>query len=189
MRNGHRGAVIWFTGLSGSGKSTLAMRLENMLFARGKHVFVLDGDNVRGGLNSDLGFGPDDRAENIRRVSEVAALFAQAGMICITSFISPYRADRRRARDASPNEFHEIYIQADLETCEQRDPKGLYKKARAGRIKEFTGISAPYEEPLEAELVVDTSQNTIDDCVEMIAQYIERCTSVQEDVPRRAVAE
>ena len=188
VRNGHRGAVIWFTGLSGSGKSTLAMRLENMLFARGMHVFVLDGDNVRGGLNADLGFGPDDRAENIRRVSEVAALFAQAGMICVTSFISPYRADRRRARDASPDVFHEIYIKADLETCEKRDPKGLYKKARAGRIKEFTGVSAPYEEPLEAELVVDTSQNPIEDCVEMIANYIEHCTSVQEDMPTRAVA-
>ena len=177
QRNGHRGAVIWFTGLSGAGKSTLAMRLEKRLFTRGRQVYVLDGDNVRRGLTADLGFSPDDRAENIRRVSEVAALFADAGVIVVTAFISPYRADRERARGAAPGAFHEIFVKADLATCEERDPKGLYKKARAGKITDFTGISAPYEEPSNPELVVDTSSHSVDDCVDMIAEYIDSRTS------------
>jgi len=172
-RNGHRGGVLWFTGLSGSGKSTLAMAVEQELFRRGYNVYVLDGDNVRQGLNANLGFSPEDRAENIRRIGEVAALFADAGLITITSFISPYRADRQRARSAAKDAFHEIYIQADLATCEKRDPKGLYKKARRGEIAEFTGISAPYEDPEAPELVVDTTHQSIEDSIARIIAYVE----------------
>ncbi|UEM25018.1 adenylyl-sulfate kinase (plasmid) [Skermanella mucosa] len=172
-RNGHHGAVIWFTGLSGAGKSTLAMRAEQRLFQRGFQTYVLDGDNVRHGLNSDLGFAPADRAENIRRVGEVASLFANAGLIVITSFISPYRADRERVRKAAGSAFHEIYIKADLSVCEKRDPKGLYRKARAGEIPEFTGISAPYEPPETPELVVDTSRRSVEECLEEIMEYVE----------------
>ena len=171
-RFGHRGGILWFTGLSGAGKSTLAMALEQHLFRRGYAVYVLDGDNVRSGLNANLGFAPEDRVENIRRVGEVAALFADAGILCITAFISPYRADRARARQAGGEAFHEIYIRADLETCERRDPKGLYRRARAGEIAEFTGISAPYEPPESAELIVDTARERIDACVEQILRYI-----------------
>ncbi|MBV6631403.1 MAG: adenylyl-sulfate kinase [Alphaproteobacteria bacterium] len=178
QRNGHYGAVFWFTGLSGAGKSTLAMLVERALFNRGRQVYVLDGDNVRRGLNADLGFSPDDRTENIRRIGEVAGLFARAGSVCITAFISPYRADRDRAREAAPESFHEIYIKADLETCEARDPKGLYKKARAGEIPEFTGISAPYEPPIEADLEVDTDGLSVEQCVELIADYIEEEISI-----------
>jgi bifunctional enzyme CysN/CysC len=172
-RNGHRGGVLWFTGLSGSGKSTLAMAVEQELFQRGYNVYVLDGDNVRQGLNANLGFSPEDRAENIRRVGEVAALFADAGLITITSFISPYRADRRRAREAAKEAFHEVYVRADLATCEQRDPKGLYRKARRGEIPEFTGISAPYEEPEAAELIVDTKLLSVEESVARIVDYVE----------------
>jgi bifunctional enzyme CysN/CysC len=171
-RNGHHGAVLWFTGLSGAGKSTLANELEKRLFARGFQVYVLDGDNVRNGLNADLGFSPEDRAENIRRVSEVAALFASAGVVCITAFISPYRADRERARTAAGDDFHEFYIKADLETCEKRDPKGLYAKARAGQIPQFTGISAPYEAPEAPELVIDTSEHDVEACVDRLVGYV-----------------
>ncbi|MEQ8967707.1 MAG: adenylyl-sulfate kinase [Azospirillaceae bacterium] len=173
-RNGHDGAVVWLTGLSGAGKSTLAMHLERRLFDKGYHVYVLDGDNVRRGLNADLGFGPDERAENIRRVGEVAALFADAGTIVITSFISPYREDRNRARAAAPGRFHEVYVAADLAVCETRDPKGLYRKARAGEIKDFTGISSPYEEPDNADLVVDTSHQSVESCVDSLVAYVER---------------
>jgi bifunctional enzyme CysN/CysC len=173
-RNGHRGGVLWFTGLSGSGKSTLAMAVEQHLFNKGYHVYVLDGDNVRGGLNANLGFSPEDRAENIRRVGEVAALFADSGVICISAFISPYRADRDRARAAAKSNFHEVFIKAGLDACERRDPKGLYRKARAGKIADFTGISAPYEPPSRAELVVDTETASIDDSVRQIIDYIER---------------
>ena len=173
LRNGHRGGVLWFTGLSGAGKSTLAMAVEQALFRKGYHVYVLDGDNVRQGLNANLNFSPEDRAENIRRVGEVAALFADAGMIAITAFISPYRADRQRARDAAHGAFREIYIEADLATCEQRDPKGLYRKARRGEIDDFTGISAPYEVPEAAELVIDTT-DSIATCVDRIIAYVER---------------
>ncbi len=172
-RNGHKGAVIWLTGLSGAGKSTLSMRVEHVLYNRGFQTYVLDGDNVRHGLCADLGFSPENRAENIRRVGEVAALMANAGLVCITAFISPYRSDRRRAREAAPENFHEIYIKADLATCEKRDPKGLYKKARSGAVKEFTGISSPYEPPESPELTIDTDRHDVDECVEMIVNYIQ----------------
>ncbi|MGH6945322.1 MAG: adenylyl-sulfate kinase, partial [Geminicoccaceae bacterium] len=174
LRNGHKGGVLWFTGLSGAGKSTLALALEARLFAKGWHVYVLDGDNVRGGLNANLGFSPDDRAENIRRVGEVAALFADAGFLVISSFISPYRADRERARQAAADSFHEIHIKASLETCEQRDPKGLYKRARTGEIQEFTGISSPYEPPEAPELIVRTDMLAVEECLSELAAYVER---------------
>lgn len=186
-RNHHKGGVIWFTGLSGAGKSTLAMLVEQQLFNKGYHVYVLDGDNVRGGLNANLGFSPEDRTENIRRVGEVASLFADAGMICITAFISPYQADRDRARASAGDAFKEIYIKADVETCEQRDPKGLYKKARAGDIAEFTGISAPYEAPLSPELTVDTAVNPIDDCVGQIVGYLENEFGVSATARKAAI--
>ncbi|PKQ03896.1 MAG: adenylyl-sulfate kinase [Alphaproteobacteria bacterium HGW-Alphaproteobacteria-11] len=173
FRNGHKGGVLWFTGLSGAGKSTLAVALEKKLFEKGYNVYVLDGDNVRHGLNANLSFSPEDRAENIRRVGEVAALFGRAGMIAITSFISPYRSDRDRAREAGGGNFHEIHVKADVATCEARDPKGLYKKARAGEIKDFTGISAPYEEPDNPELVIDTAEVQLDECVERLVNYVE----------------
>lgn len=173
FRNGHKGGVLWFTGLSGAGKSTLAVALEKKLFEKGYNVYVLDGDNIRHGLNANLGFSPEDRAENIRRVGEVAALFARAGMIAITSFISPYRSDRDRAREAGGDDFHEIYVKADVETCEKRDPKGLYKKARSGEIKDFTGVSAPYEAPDMADLEVDTSARSIEECIEQLTNYVE----------------
>ena len=171
-QNGHGGAVIWLTGLSGSGKSTLSMRVEHVLFAQGLQAYVLDGDNVRRGLCRDLGFSAEDRAENIRRVGEVAALMAEAGLIVITAFISPFRADRDRARAVIGAGFHEIYIAADLATCERRDPKGLYKKARAGEIADFTGISSPYEAPENPELTIDTTAMEIDAAVEKIVQYV-----------------
>ena len=171
-RNGHKGGVLWFTGLSGAGKSTLAIELERRLFAKGYHVYVLDGDNVRSGLNANLGFSPEDRAENIRRVGEVAALFADAGMIVISSFISPYRSDRDRARAAAKGAFHEIHVKADLATCERRDPKGLYRRARAGEIAEFTGISSPYEAPDAPELVVDTAAEDVEACLGRLMEYV-----------------
>lgn len=177
-RNGHKGTVIWFTGLSGAGKSTLAMEVEKRLFQKGLQVYVLDGDNVRRGLNSDLGFSPEDRNENIRRVGEVAALMADAGMIVLTAFISPYRSDRVKARNSCKQGFHEVYIKASLESCEKRDPKGLYVKARTGEIKEFTGISSPYEAPDNAELVVDTEAYDIETCVRQICDYIQEETSL-----------
>lgn len=172
-RNGHFGGVLWFTGLSGAGKSTIALEVERQLFARGFQTYVLDGDNIRHGLNANLGFSPEDRAENIRRVGEVAALFSRAGMIAISAFISPYRSDRARARDAAGGAFHEIHIKASVAACEARDPKGLYRKARAGEIKEFTGISAPYEAPEAPELVIDTERYTVEDCVDQVLRYVE----------------
>lgn len=171
-RNRHKPGVLWFTGLSGAGKSTLAMALEQRLFDKGYQVYVLDGDNVRTGLNANLGFSPEDRAENIRRVGEVAALLADAGLIVITAFISPYRADRDRAREAAGDAFHEVFIDADVATCESRDPKGLYKRARAGDIKEFTGISAPYEAPANPDIGVDTSGRGIEECVDELVAYV-----------------
>jgi bifunctional enzyme CysN/CysC len=174
LRNGHKGGVLWFTGLSGAGKSTIAMEVERRLFQKGYLVYVLDGDNVRNGLNANLGFSPEDRAENIRRIGEVAALFADAGMIAITAFISPYRADRQRARSAATSSFHEIYVKADVATCEKRDPKGLYKRARRGEIAEFTGVSAPYEEPEAAEFVVDTGSLSVEDSVRSVVDYVAR---------------
>ena len=173
-RHGHRGGVLWFTGLSGAGKSTVAMAVEQDLFRRGYHTYVLDGDNIRKGLNANLGFSPEDRAENIRRVGEVAALFADAGFVVITAFISPYRSDRERARMAAGERFHEVFVNADLATCEKRDPKGLYRRARAGEIQEFTGISAPYEIPEQPELIVDTGRGSVDACVEQVVDYVMR---------------
>ena len=174
LRSGHHGGVLWFTGLSGAGKSTLAVEVERRLFNKGYHVYVLDGDNIRHGLNANLGFSPEDRAENIRRIGEVSALFSRAGMLALTAFISPYRSDRDRARAAAGDGFHEIYVKADLATCEQRDPKGLYKKARTGEIAEFTGVSAPYEPPIAPDLEVDTSVNDIEVCVQQIVDYVDR---------------
>lgn len=173
-RNGHTGGVLWFTGLSGAGKSTIAMAVEQELFRRGYQTYVLDGDNVRRGLNSNLSFSPEDRAENIRRVGEVAALFADAGQIVVTAFISPYRSDRHRARAAAKEHFHEIYIKASLATCETRDPKGLYRRARAGEIAEFTGVTAPYETPESAELTIDTDRLTIEESVAAVLEYVDR---------------
>jgi len=172
-RNGHKGGVLWFTGLSGAGKSTIAMEVESRLFQKGYLVYVLDGDNIRSGLNANLSFSPEDRAENIRRIGEVAALFSDSGMITIAAFISPYRADRQRARQAARDGFHEIYVKADVATCERRDPKGLYKRARRGEIAEFTGVSAPYEEPEAAELVVDTATHSVEDSVRAVIDYVE----------------
>ena len=178
-RNGHRGGVLWLTGLSGAGKSTLAIEVERALFAKGYHVYVLDGDNLRHGLNSNLGFSHEDRTENIRRVGEVAALFADAGFVCVSAFISPYRADRERAREAAGDSFHEIYVQADLKTCESRDPKGLYKRARLGEIPDFTGISAPYEEPETPELVVDTAGMGVAESVAIVLDYVSRTLHIR----------
>ncbi len=174
LRNGHKGGVLWFTGLSGAGKSTLALALEARLFAKGYHVYVLDGDNVREGLNANLGFSPEDRAENIRRVGEVAGLFADAGFVVISSFISPYRADRERARKAAGGAFHEVYIEAPLDLCEQRDPKGLYRRARTGEIPEFTGISSPYEPPETPDMVVRTDRLSVEECLSELSAYVER---------------
>ena len=172
-KNGHRGAVLWFTGLSGSGKSTLAHALEEILHQRGCQTLVLDGDNVRHGLCNDLGFSAEDRTENVRRIGEVTKLFMEAGVIVLTAFISPYYADRRYVRNmVGQNDFIEIYCNATLEICENRDIKGLYKKARAGQIVEFTGISAPYEEPVNADLIINTGSASIDACVEQIIKEI-----------------
>ena len=173
-KSGHRGGVVWFTGLSGSGKSTLAFTLEKHLFDLGYHVYVLDGDNIRHGLSGNLGFSEQDRRENIRRVSEVAGLFAEAGVIAIAAFISPYHEERRLARQIAGDRFIEAHLSASVEVCEARDPKGLYKKARAGQIPDFTGIDAPYEVPEIAELVLDTGARTVEDCTEELAALIQK---------------
>jgi bifunctional enzyme CysN/CysC len=173
-RNGHRGAILWLTGLSGAGKSTLAVELERRLFARGYQAFLLDGDNLRRGLNADLGFSPAERTENIRRAGEVAALFAEAGLIAITALISPCRADRDRVRAAHAEYFNEVYVNAPLEVCEARDTKGLYRRARAGELKEFTGISAPYEPPPAPELEVRTAEWPIGRCIAELVRFAER---------------
>jgi bifunctional enzyme CysN/CysC len=176
-RSGHIGCVVWLTGLSGAGKSTIAVELERELFNRGRQVYLLDGDNVRHGLCSDLAFSPADRRENIRRVGEVAHLFAEAGFICITAFISPYRADRDMVRKMSPpDRYVEVFVNAPLKVCESRDPKGLYAKARAKQIKDFTGISAPYEQPLAPELVLHTDQWSVEDSVATVLQYLQTKT-------------
>ena len=160
-----KGCVIWFTGLSGSGKSTLANAVEHVLHQQRHHTYVLDGDNVRHGLNKNLGFSPEDREENIRRIGEVAKLFSDAGTIVMTAFISPYRADRDQARALiAEGRFVEVFVDCPLEVCEERDTKGLYKKARAGEIKEFTGISAPYESPLNPEVTVNSAELSIEAC-------------------------
>lgn len=173
-RYGHRGGVIWLTGLSGAGKSTIAMRAEARLFQKGYRAYVLDGDNLRRGINADLGFSADDRRENIRRAGEIAALFADAGLVVLAAFISPYANDRAAARRAAGERFHEVFIRASLAACEERDPRGLYRRARAGEISDFTGVSAPYEPPTAAELEIDTERLTIDEAVEQLVAYIER---------------
>jgi bifunctional enzyme CysN/CysC len=170
----HMGGILWFTGLPGSGKSTLAFELERRLFDDGLVVYSIDGDNLRYGLNSDLGFSPDDRSENIRRVGEVAALYADAGLIAITAFISPYRADRKAARCAGGKRFHEVYLSTSVEVCEGRDPKGHYEKARRGYIPDFTGVSAPYETPENAELIIDTGVMSVADCLDILVGYVNR---------------
>lgn len=173
QRNRHSGCVIWLTGLSGSGKSTIAAELERELFNLGRHTYILDGDNIRHGLCSDLGFAPKDRVENIRRIGEVTRLFTDAGMICITAFISPYRADRDLARKIAPQgKFFEVYLNTPLSICEQRDVKGLYARARAGEIKDFTGVSAPYEPPLKAEIELHTDKSSVAECVAIILERI-----------------
>jgi len=187
-RNGHRGAVIWLTGLPASGKSTLAMLAEQKLFERGFQAYVLDGDNVRAGLGSDLGFSPADRSENIRRVGAVAALFADAGTIAIAAFISPYRADRERARRAAGTAFHEVYVKADAGVCEARDPKGHYRQARAGTLKNFTGITGDYEPPLDPDLVIDTSVISPPDAAAQLLEYIERAVRLESAATRSAEA-
>lgn len=174
QQNGHKSQVLWFTGLSGSGKSTLAHTLEKLLHQGGCRTFVLDGDNVRHGLCNDLGFSMANRQENIRRIGEVAKLFTEAGIIVLTAFISPFRADRRRVKTlVGEQSFIEIYCKCSLDMCEQRDTKGLYKKAKAGLIKDFTGISSPYEEPEDPDLVVDTATYSIDECLAMIIKHIQ----------------
>ena len=170
--NGHRGAVLWFTGLSGSGKSTLAHAVEAELYARGCRTYVLDGDNVRHGLCGDLGFSEQDRVENMRRVGEVAGLFVQAGVLTLTAFISPFRADRARIRLMLGSDFIEVYCDAPLAVCEQRDVKGLYKRARAGEITEFTGISSPYEPPEQPEIHVRTGDEPLSSCVAQVINYL-----------------
>ena len=172
-----RGATVWFTGLSACGKSTIAFTVEHALVERGHLAYVLDGDNIRHGLNKNVGFSPEDREENIRRLGEVAKLFADAGVVTFTSFISPYRKDRNQARkihEEAGLPFVEVFVKASVEVCEKRDPKGLYAKAREGKIPEFTGISAPYEEPLKAELVLDTDTLTPQQSAQIVLDYLEQ---------------
>jgi adenylylsulfate kinase len=174
---GQKGCTVWFTGLSGSGKSTIAVALEQVLIQNGNHAYCLDGDNVRHGLNKNLGFSAEDRAENIRRIGEVAKLFADACIISLTSFISPYRADRDLARSlhqAGELDFIEVYVDCPLDVAEERDPKGLYKKARAGEIKGFTGIDDPYEEPEKPELHLRTDKHSVAECVQQVLDLLEK---------------
>jgi adenylylsulfate kinase len=173
--NGHRGCTVWLTGLSGAGKSTIAVDLEKRLLERGVRTYILDGDNIRHGLNKNLGFSPEDRTENIRRIGEVAKLFTDAGLVAVTAFISPYRADRDQVRALmQPGDFVEVFIDCPVEVCEERDVKGLYKKARAGEIKEFTGVSAPYEAPARPELTVNTAWQSVAESAKQILAYLER---------------
>ena len=173
--NGHKGATVWLTGLSGAGKSTIAVDLEKRLLERGVRTYILDGDNIRHGLNKNLGFSPEDRTENIRRIGEVAKLFTDAGMVVLTAFISPYRADRDQVRKIMQDgDFIEVHVDAPVEVCEQRDVKGLYKKARAGEIKEFTGISAPYEAPDKPELRLDTTALSVEQSARQIIGSLEQ---------------
>jgi adenylyl-sulfate kinase len=169
-----KGTIVWLTGLSASGKSTIATALERELSAMGVHAYVLDGDNIRRGLNADLGFSPEDRAENIRRIGEVAKLFCDAGLVVVTAFISPYRADRQRARSlVDAGDFIEVFVNASLAVCEQRDPKGHYKKARAGKLPDFTGLSAPYEPPEKPEIILDTEHDTPSECVAQVLRCLQ----------------
>jgi len=172
--NGHKGFTVWFTGLSGSGKSTIAVAVEKALWDRGVRTYILDGDNVRHGLNSNLGFSPDDRTENIRRIGEVAKLFNDAGLVALTAFISPYREDRDKVRALmAAGDFIEVFVDCPVEECEKRDVKGLYAKARAGQIKEFTGISAPYEEPSKPELVLRTAELTEQQSTDKVLAHLQ----------------
>ncbi len=169
-----KGVTIWLTGLSGSGKSTIAVELEHALIENRHQAYILDGDNIRHGLNKNLGFSPEDRTENIRRIGEVAKLFTDVGIITITAFLSPYREDRDAVRRLlSDGEFIEVYVKCPLDVCEERDTKGLYKKARAGEVKDFTGISAPYEEPLNPELTIDSSKLTVEESTRAVLNYLE----------------
>ena len=173
--SGHRGAVVWFTGLSGSGTSTVAHVVEEKLHSMGCHTYVFDGDNVRHGLCAGLGFSPQDRSENIRRISEMVKLFLDAGVLALTAFISPFARDRHTVRDLiGPGDFIEIHCRCPLEVCEQRDVKGMYKRARAGEIKEFTGISSPYENPENPDLVLDTDKFSIEECAERVIQLLKK---------------
>lgn len=173
LRNGHRSTIVWFTGFSGAGKSTLAHAVEEQLHQQGCATFVLDGDNVRHGLCADLGFSDEDRSENIRRVGEVAKVFVEAGVLVLTAFISPFQADRARVRAlVPPGDFMEVYCRCPLAVCETRDVKGLYKRARAGDIPEFTGISSPYEEPADADLVVDTDQLNLEQSAALVLDLL-----------------
>ena len=180
-RNGHRGAVVWITGLPSSGKSSLAHEVERRLFELGCNSYVLDGDNIRHRLNKDLGFSPEDRKENIRRISEVANLLTEAGVIVLTAFISPYQEDRDQARALNePGRFFEVFCKCSIDECQRRDPKGLYLRAQKGEIPEFTGVSAPYEEPCNPEIVVEADKCSLEECAEQILHYLE-----QRDVIRR----
>ena len=173
--NRHKSAILWFTGLSGSGKSTLAHSLEERLHQLGCRTFVFDGDNVRHGLCGDLGFSAEDRQENIRRIGEMSRLFIESGVIALTAFISPFCKDRQQVRAlVAPEDFIEVYCKAPLHICEQRDVKGLYRRARAGEIQEFTGITSPYEEPENAELVVNTGEEPLETCIEQVLEFLER---------------
>jgi len=173
--NGHKGVVLWFTGLSGAGKSTLAHAVEERLFERDVRTFVFDGDNVRHGLCADLEFSDADRKENIRRMGEMAKLFIEAGIIALTAFISPFRADRARARSlVADGDFIEIYCRCSVDICEQRDVKGLYKRARAGKVKDFTGISSPYEEPENPELILETGETPLEECVDAVMAFLNK---------------
>jgi len=189
-RRGHRGAVLWFTGLSASGKSTLAVEVEKALFREGYFSYVLDGDNVRHGLNGDLGFSPEDRTENIRRIGEVSKLFAEAGALVLTAFISPYREDRDRIRHlmSRSNDFLEVFVSCPVEVCEARDPKGLYKKARSGEISNFTGIDAPYEAPESPDLVIETDRFDVETCVEQVIQFLRQQDYISSEPRLRAVS-
>ncbi|WP_027415620.1 adenylyl-sulfate kinase [Aneurinibacillus terranovensis] len=179
--NKHKSGILWFTGLSASGKSTLANELEKRLYDRGLRTYLLDGDNIRHGINKDLGFSPEDRTENIRRIGEVAKLFVDAGIIVLTAFISPYKEDRNLARSlVNDGEFIEIYVKCSLEECEKRDPKGLYKKAKTGEIPQFTGISSPYEEPDHPELIVETDKQSLEQSVEQVIQYLVKKGIIQQ---------
>jgi len=179
QQKGHKGAVVWCTGLSGAGKSTIVNELDFQLNSRGIHTYVLDGDNVRAGLNSDLGFSACDREENIRRIGEVARLCADAGLLILTAFISPYRKDRDKARALLPEgRFIEVYVKCALDKAEARDPKGLYKKARAGEIEQFTGVNDPYEEPMHPEIVIDTVKMNVENAVQTVIVYLQNSSII-----------
>jgi len=171
---GQKGVIVWFTGLSASGKSTIACEVERRLFEKGKLAYVLDGDNIRHGLNKDLGFSPEDREENIRRIGEVAKLFSDAGLIALTAFISPYKKDRDKVRNlVKKGEFIEVYVKCPISVLKQRDPKGMYEKALRGEVKDFTGISAPYEEPDNPELILETDKESVEQSVNKVLAYLE----------------